>query len=248
MHTQILIILNGMQQYMFFKLMLTFPVFLLLSINLAVAVEDTKKDAEYYKAMMINKKKSYFEFIEKNEKIIAEISIMGANDQYIRSFKSTVSSKLENNAKEFKKFVEYNMNQMKDVDKTNQIRLKQILNSFTWRDFTEIGDHVTISAFHIIQHADLEFRLEYIKDIQILVGEHKMSGFSFAAMFDRIAVEQDRKQTYGTQFNCVDGLHQIAPIIDPQNVDKRRKEMGLLLTMAEQTELLLKMGQKSCSE
>ena len=233
---------------MFFKLFLTLLVFLLFPIHLAVAVEDTEKKSNHYETLIKNKMNLYFKFIEKNEETIAEISIMGANDQYIRNYRSIVFSKLEKNPKEFKKFIEYNMSLMEDIDKVNQIRLKQILNLLTWRNFTEIGDHVSTAAFHIIQHADLEFRLKYIKDIQILVEEHKMSGFSFAAMFDRIAVEQSRKQTYGTQYNCVEGLYQIAPMIDPATVDKRRKKMDLFTTIVEQTEALLKMGNKTCSK
>ena len=111
---------------MFFKFFLILLAFVLFPIHLAVAVEDTEKKSNHYETLIKNKMNLYFKFIEKNEETIAEISIMGANNQYIRNYRSIVFSKLEKNPKEFKKFTEYNMSLMEDIDKVNQIRLPAV--------------------------------------------------------------------------------------------------------------------------
>jgi hypothetical protein len=40
-------------------------------------------------------------------------------------------------------------------------------------------------------------------------------------------VFDEKKQIYGTQFHCVDGEHQPYPIMDADQVDARRKRVGL---------------------
>lgn len=48
-----------------------------------------------------------------------------------------------------------------------------------------------------------------------------------AYLTDRVAVNEGKKQTYGTQFHVVEGVRQPKLIHDPDNVDKRRKSVGL---------------------
>ncbi len=47
---------------------------------------------------------------------------------------------------------------------------------------------------------------------------------SYAYLVDRVAVNEGRKQTYGTQFAALDTPR---PIEDEANVDERRKSVGL---------------------
>jgi len=52
----------------------------------------------------------------------------------------------------------------------------------------------------------------------------------YAYLWDRVAVNHDREQRYGTQPNwdCnEDGTLNFMPMEDPANVDARRSEMGL---------------------
>lgn len=49
-----------------------------------------------------------------------------------------------------------------------------------------------------------------------------------AFLEDRIAVSEGRPQLYGTQFyDDSDGQTKPRPILDPENIEKRRKTMGL---------------------
>lgn len=51
---------------------------------------------------------------------------------------------------------------------------------------------------------------------------------NIAYLEDRVAVSDGRPQVYGTQFyEDSDGQMQPRPIFDPENIERRRKEMGL---------------------
>ena len=52
---------------------------------------------------------------------------------------------------------------------------------------------------------------------------------NYAYLWDRVAVNHDREQRYGTQpdWDCKDGKLELRPVEDPDNLDARRTEMGL---------------------
>ena len=52
---------------------------------------------------------------------------------------------------------------------------------------------------------------------------------NYAAISDKIAIAENRKQSFGTQIRVNDKTkkNEVCPIEDEKNVDKRRKELGL---------------------
>ena len=50
---------------------------------------------------------------------------------------------------------------------------------------------------------------------------------SLALLEDRVALRQGKKQIYGSQVWKLDGKWYVQPLEDPENVDKRRAEVGL---------------------
>ncbi|MFW5759262.1 MAG: DUF6624 domain-containing protein, partial [Bacteroidota bacterium] len=81
----------------------------------------------------------------------------------------------------------------------------------------------------VIQHADLETQVEYLPLLQKAVKKENAKASSLALLEDRIALRQGKFQTYGSQIwtNPETGELFVAPLIDPENVDKRRAEVGL---------------------
>lgn len=55
------------------------------------------------------------------------------------------------------------------------------------------------------------------------------SNSSLALLEDRVALRQGKKQIYGSQigFDSETKLYYVMPLEDPDNVDKRRAEVGL---------------------
>jgi len=52
---------------------------------------------------------------------------------------------------------------------------------------------------------------------------------SLALLEDRVALRQGKRQIYGSQIgrDQKTGKHYVSPLIDPDNVDQRRKRVGL---------------------
>ena len=55
------------------------------------------------------------------------------------------------------------------------------------------------------------------------------SASSLALLIDRIEIREGRKQIYGSQIGTIPNTktQYVLPLIDPDNVDKRRAEVGL---------------------
>ena len=61
------------------------------------------------------------------------------------------------------------------------------------------------------------------------VKEGNARGRSLALLEDRVALRQGERQIYGSQIGRDQKTEEyfVAPLIDPENVDKRRAEVGL---------------------
>lgn len=82
------------------------------------------------------------------------------------------------------------------------------------------------TAFHIVQHSDLETQKRFLPTLETLVPTREFDGQNYGMMFDRVAISEDRPQRYGTQFRCDGGKWRPYPIDDPEQLDARRKAMG----------------------
>ena len=61
------------------------------------------------------------------------------------------------------------------------------------------------------------------------VKQDKAKAADLALLEDRIAIKEGKKQIYGSQLKAdsLTGEIYVLPLIDPENVDKRRAEIGL---------------------
>jgi hypothetical protein len=66
-----------------------------------------------------------------------------------------------------------------------------------------------------------------LREFEPLVKTGAISGEAYALLFDDVAINQGRKQRYGTNFDCIDGKNAPQPLEDPDRVEAWRKEVGL---------------------
>lgn len=114
------------------------------------------------------------------------------------------------------------------VDRENTDRMKEIVSQIGWPSLSKVGKDASFGAWLLVQHADhdVEFQsycLSLMKDLPS--GEVRLQ--DIALLTDRIQVNKGERQIYGTQFRQIDGKHVPKEIEDIENVNKRRKEMGL---------------------
>ncbi len=121
-----------------------------------------------------------------------------------------------------------------DIDRKNTARMKEIIDKHGWPGKSLVGDDGAHSAWLLVQHADKdrEFQKQCLTLLERAVKAREASAADLAYLTDRVRVGENKKQVYGTQFRLVDGKWQPFPIEDEENVDERRKEVGLS-TLAE---------------
>jgi hypothetical protein len=118
---------------------------------------------------------------------------------------------------------------MRDVDRDNTERMKQILDRHGWPGKSLVGADGAQAAWLLAQHADHDrpFQRRCLVLLREAVKKGEATGAQLAYLTDRLRVADKRRQVYGTQLVVVAGKSRAAPIEDEANVDRRRKEVGL---------------------
>lgn len=116
-----------------------------------------------------------------------------------------------------------------EKDSVNLIKIKKILDERGWLGPKIIGNQGNSTLFLVIQHSDLETQEKYLPMMRDAVQKENARASSLALLEDRVALRKGEKQIYGSQIgrDQETGEYYVLPLIDPDNVDKRRAEVGL---------------------
>lgn len=114
-------------------------------------------------------------------------------------------------------------------DSINQIKVIEILDKHGWVGPDKVGGQANQTLFLVIQHADLATQQKYLPMMREAVKNKNANSSSLALLEDRVALREGRKQMYGSQIGYDDETNKsyVLPLEDPDNVDKRRAEVGL---------------------
>jgi hypothetical protein len=115
-------------------------------------------------------------------------------------------------------------------DSLNTIAVTKILDQYGWLGADQVGDDGNHTLFLVIQHSNLKTQQKYLPMLQKAVKENKATPSSLALLEDRVAMREGKKQIYGSQILQIPdqpGKYYLSPLIDPDNVDKRRALVGL---------------------
>lgn len=185
----------------------------------------------------LHSKKEWGKTIEKLEKKIAaieanydkplqaELLAILDEDQKYRVQMSETQKKFGPNSKEINDL--WKITNQKDS--INLIKVKKILDEKGWVGKDKVGAQANSALFLVIQHSDLETQKKYLPMMKEAVKKGNASPGSLALLIDRIEIREGRKQIYGSQIgiNQSNNTYYILPLTDPDNVDKRRTEVGL---------------------
>jgi len=114
-----------------------------------------------------------------------------------------------------------------EKDSINLIKVTRILDEHGWLGPDEIGRQGNSTLFLVIQHADLPTQEKYLPMMREAVKNKKAMPSALALLEDRVALRQGKKQIYGSQIMLDEKGSYVQPLEDPDNVDKRRAEVGL---------------------
>lgn len=115
------------------------------------------------------------------------------------------------------------------LNEENVRRLEEIIAEHGWPKESEVKGSAAQAAFLIIQHADLEKQKKYVGLLKAACEQGEADWSGYALMYDRIEMREGRPQLYGSQVRFNKDSQQYEPheILDPEYVNKRRKEVGL---------------------
>lgn len=115
------------------------------------------------------------------------------------------------------------------IGQDNFSNMKKLIKKYGWPKYSTVGKLAADAPLLVINHhLSDEVRKKYIPIIKQSCLEGEGSCIEYAKIQDRILVNDNKPQIYGMQFRY-DSKRALEPfpIIDPEHVDKRRKEIGL---------------------
>jgi tetratricopeptide (TPR) repeat protein len=114
------------------------------------------------------------------------------------------------------------------INKELQAELLIIIDKNGWPKKSEVGEVAATGAFMVIQHADLAKQKQYLPTIEALCKKGEASWESYAMMYDRIQMREEKPQKYGTQVKMNEmGKYELHTLLDKTKVEAWRIEAGL---------------------
>ncbi len=114
-----------------------------------------------------------------------------------------------------------------EVDSLNLMKVEKIIKEHGYPGKALVGDKSNEVAWFVIQHASADKIAEYIELLRDATKKGDIPKSLMALMEDRHLMYQEKEQIYGTQGSTDGDVSYIWPIKDPENVNQRRKDIGL---------------------
>lgn len=112
----------------------------------------------------------------------------------------------------------------------NLAELEALLDSKGWPERSQVGSSAASTPFFVIQHSNAATQEKYIKMFETTCRKGEGNWNQYALMFDRMRMNQDKPQRYGTHhyLDPAKGrTDELYPLEDESKVDEWRKEIGL---------------------
>lgn len=117
------------------------------------------------------------------------------------------------------------------VDSLNLIEAKKIINKYGLPNYDLVGKKSSDLFGAMILHFDndIPFQEKVLELIKKEIKQNNISKENFAYLTDRILVNKEQKQLYGTQTELDEktNLYIATPLQYPNKVDALRKELGI---------------------
>ena len=157
--------------------------------------------------------------------IASVLELVHEDDQYYRQQLGGIQEKYGHDSEEIRSHWELIQKQ----DSINLTKVEKILDEHGWLGQRLVGGRANSALFLVIQHAELETQEKYLPMLREAVKKGDAFPADLALLEDRVALRQGKKQIYGSQIgrDQKTGEYYVSPIADPDNVDKRRAEVGL---------------------
>jgi len=116
------------------------------------------------------------------------------------------------------------------INEKNLRDLEILLAKKGWPKRSEVGPEAAGAAFFVLQHSNAEAQQKYISMFEKCCRENEASWQQYALMFDRMRMNQNKPQRYGTHSYLdpkAGRTNELYPLEDESRVDEWRNEIGL---------------------
>lgn len=160
-----------------------------------------------------------------DEQLVAILDTIYQKDQGYRLKADEIKEKYGWESEEMKAYVKI----IQEQDSINVVKVTNILDERGWLGPDIIGNQGSLTLFLVIQHSYPETQEKYLPVMREAVKKGNAHAAHLSLLEDRVALGKGEKQIYGSQIgqDQETGEYYVAPLIDPDNVDKRREEVGL---------------------
>ncbi|MHC1730677.1 MAG: DUF6624 domain-containing protein [Bacteroidales bacterium] len=112
----------------------------------------------------------------------------------------------------------------------NLEELEILLEIKGWPEKSQVGREASEAPFYVLQHSNALAQEKYIRLFEAVCRKGEGNWQQYALMFDRMRMNQNLLQKYGTHFildNRATGVRKLYPLEDETRVNEWRKEIGL---------------------
>jgi len=172
-----------------------------------------------------SKSKKVLNDLQQRENLKATLDTIWKNEQHPIRLRDSLMKVYGEESLEFKKQEEI----VHRNHAINEKKIIEILDTQGWPGEDIIGAQGNLTICNVIQHSDNAIRLKYLPMMRQAVKVKKLQPRLLARAEDRIATDLGKLQIYGGQIKYYPETKSfnVWPILDPENVDKRRAEIGL---------------------
>ena len=159
------------------------------------------------------------------KQLVAKLDTIYEDDKKYRMQINVIAEKYGWESNELKELVKI----MTEQYSINTVKIKKILDEYGWLGADVIGNQGNTTLFLVIQHSDFETQEKYLPMMREAFQKGNANASDLAFLEDRVALRKGEKQIYGSQIapDPETGEYIILPLIDPENIDIRRAEVGL---------------------
>lgn len=145
-------------------------------------------------------------------------------DQLFRTFYEDAEEKYGEDSAE----MDYFWKVVEEQDLRIENELIKILDTYGWLGISEVGRLANASIWTIIQHSSIKTKEKYAPLMKASVLKSDSQPSQYARLIDRIRVNANKPQIYGSQITKdKNGKTVFFEIENPCYVNKRRNEIGL---------------------
>jgi len=145
-------------------------------------------------------------------------------DQLFRRLYQDAEKKFGQNSTEMSYFWKV----VEEQDKRIENELIKILKNYGWLGINDVSRLANTAIWSIIQHSSIKTKNKYAPLMKESVLRNESQPIQYARLIDRILVNDNKPQIYGSQTTKdKNGNTSFFEIEKPEYVNKRRKEIGL---------------------